>query len=147
MKLVVEELKSTLSQTVNFNLQKRYLFKGIRPYIYMHNSPAGIFTISIKSGGDTLASETFTSAEIKTELSTSDIYAHLWKILTFSAPLQLGKGEYELELSSSGYTFSQSSYMGWIKKHDTRFDETSGTPVSDMENPYSYQFFNFKEAR
>lgn len=146
-KLVVDELKGTLSQTVTIASRKRFLVEAVRPYIYMHNAPAGTFTLSVKSGATTLVSKDFTSTEIKSDLSTTDNYAHLWKALTFNEPLQLESGEYELELSSSGYTFSNSSYLGWVKEHESRFNETTGTELSDLYGPYSYQFLNHVEAR
>lgn len=146
-KLIVDELKTTLSQTVTIDHEKRYLIAAVRPYIYMHNAPAGTFTLSIKDGGTPVASKTFTSAEIKSDLSTTDNYAHLWKVIQFDDPVQLTSKEYELELSHSGYTFSPSSYIAWVREHENQFNETSGIPVSDLENPYSYQLLNYIEAK
>lgn len=145
MKLVVDELKTTLSQTFTLNNEGRSTIAGVRPYIYMHNAPAGTFTIKIKSGGNTLISQTFTSAEIKSNLSTSDNYAHIWKALIFDDPIQLGKGDYELELSTAGYSYSGASYLGWIREHEHITNEVSGTPVSDIENPRAFQFFALKD--
>jgi hypothetical protein len=146
-KLVVEELKATLSQTVTLTEQKRFLIEAVRPYIYMHNAPAGTFTIKIRQSGNELASKDFTSSEIKSDLSTTDNYAHLWKVIRFDNPIQLDRDEYEIELSSTGYTFSNSSYIGWIKEHENRFNKTDGSELSSLYGPYSYQLMNYIEAR
>lgn len=144
--LVVDELKTTLTQTFTLTLNKRYNIGGIRPYIYMHNSPSGTFTLKIKSGANTLASKDFTSAEIKTDMSTSDNYVHIWKGLLFDTPIQLVKGSYILELSSSGYSYSASSFLGWVKEYENIFNEVSGTPLSYFDNPYSFQLFEYRRA-
>jgi len=146
-KLVIDELHSTLSQTFTLYKNGRSTIEAIRPYIYMHNAPAGIFTLSIKSGGTALISKTFTSAEIKTDLSTTDNYAHLWKAIVFDNPSQFENGEYELELSSSGYTYSDSSHLGWIREHENLINEISGTPVSDIENPRAFQLLTRQVVR
>ena len=145
--LVLDELITTISQTMTVDHEKRIQIAGIRPYIYMHNAPAGTFTLSIKDGATTLASKDFTSAEIKSDLSTTDNYAHLWKRLVFDNPIQLTKKEYEIELSASGYSFSESGYIGWVREHENQFNRTSGTPISDLENPFSFQLFEYAESR
>ena len=139
--LVLDELITTLSQDFTINLNRRYSIEGIRPYIYMHNAPAGTFTLSLKEGVTTLVSQTFDSAEIKSDLSTSDNFAHIWKRLVFSTPFQLSKGTYTLELSSSGYTFAESAYIGWIREYENVFNETSGTIDTLFDNPFSFQIF------
>lgn len=145
--LVVEELKTTLSQTMTVDHEKRITIAGIRPYVYMHNNPAGTFTFKIKDGGVEIASQDFTSAEIKADLSTSDNYAHLFKRILFDNPIQLTKKEYELEISSSGYSFTESGYIGWIREHEHQFNRTAGTPISDIEKPMSFQLFEYTENR
>ena len=144
--LAVDELTTTLSQDFTINLNRRYSIEGIRPYIYMHNAPAGTFTLSVKDGVTTLASQTFDSAEIKSDLSTSDNYAHLWKRLVFDNPFQISKGTYTLELSSSGYTFSESNYLGWIREFENIFNETDGDNDSYDNNPFSFQIFENKRV-
>lgn len=138
-KLVVDELFTTLSQTFTVTNQIRLTIKAIRPYIYMHNNPSGTFTISLKEGATTLASKTFDSASIKTDLSTSDNYAHIFKTIVFDDPVYIGDGEYEIELSSSGYSYSKSSYIGWVREHENLINEVNGTPISDFGNPRTFQ--------
>ena len=147
MKLVIDELITSLSQTFTVEYNSRLTIEAIRPYIYMHNAPAGTFTLAVKSGGTELFSKSFTSSDIKSDLSTSDNYAHIWKALTFNDPAQIENGEYELELSASGYSFSNSSYLGWIREHENLTNEVSGTALSDLENPRAFQLLTRQVVR
>lgn len=139
MILIVEELKSTLSQEVTWSNVKRTHLKAIRPYIYMHNAPSGTFTISVKKGSDLLAESSFTSADIKSELSTTENYIHLWKTVSFVSAIPINSGNYTIELSSMGYTFSETSYIGWIKEHEDLINNNN--QVGDF--PLSIQFWTY----
>jgi len=132
--LVVEELKTTLSQDFKLNLNQRAIISAVRPYIYMHNAPAGTFTLSIKQSSTTLWSQNFTSQAIKDALETTDNYAHI-KLNLLPDYLKLSKGTYTAELSSSGYTPTSDSFIGWIKPHEDLYFDVYGTPSSDSENP------------
>lgn len=144
--LVVDELRSTLTQTFTYNLHKRASIAGVRPYLLMFNSPAGTFTITLKdNGGNTLASKNFTSTEIKSDMSTAHDYVYLWKALTFDTPVQIVKGTYSLVLSSSGYGYAVGSFLGWIKEHENQFNADDGTSTGYEDIPFSYQLFSYKE--
>jgi hypothetical protein len=144
--LVVEELYDTLEQEFFVNLDRRYSLKAIRPLLFMYNAPSGTFTLSIKQGANVLSSVSFDSAEIKSDLNTTANYAYLWKTLVFSNPIQLSKGAYTIELSSSSYSFSTFSYIGWIKEHENIFNDTVPLNADDFDNPLSFQLFEFKRA-
>jgi len=138
-KLVVDELKTTLSQSITLTQDRIYHIGGIKINLFMYNSPSGTFTLSLKQGATTLVSETFTSAELKSDLSTSDDYLYLYK--AFSLNARLKKGTYTLEISSSGYTYSSSSFLGWIKSHENIFNEQSDTPIDFTYNPFDYLIY------
>lgn len=145
--LVVDELQTTLTQNFTIDLNRRFELTAVRPYLLMYNSPSGTFTLSLKEGATTHASVNFTSAEIKSDLSTSNDYAYLWKTLQFSNPVFLSKGSYSLVLSSSGYTFSESAYLGWIKEHENIFNNTVDlSGVGSFDYPLSYQLFEKRGA-
>ena len=134
--LVCDELETTLTQTVNMNYDRVYHVAGLKIKLLMYNNPTGTFTLSLKSGVTTLASASFTSADIKTDLSTADNYAHLYKALNFSLPLK--KGSYDLVLSSSGYTFSASSFLGWCKSYANIFNEEADSTAPYTDKPFDY---------
>jgi len=131
--IVTEELVDTLTQTITLNYDRIYHVAGVKIKLLMYNTPSGTFTLSIKQGATTLSTATFTSADIKTDLSTTDNYAYLYKALNFSLPLK--KGSYDMVLSSSGYTYSESSFLGWIKSHENVFIEPTTALDVYIDNP------------
>ena len=142
--LVADELITTLTQTVNLSYDRVYHIAGLKIKLIMYNAPSGTFTLSIKSGATTLASTDFTSADIKTDLSTADNYAHIYKALTFSLPLK--KGAYDLVLSSSGYTYSATSFLGWCKSFENVFNQEVDDTVLYHDKPFDYLVYaNIRE--
>lgn len=137
--LVCDELIGTLTQTVNLSYDTVYHIAGIKIKLLMYNAPSGTFTLSLKSGATTLASDTFDSAEIKTDLSTANNYAHIYKALTFNLPLK--KGAYDLVLSSSGYTYSESSFLGWCKSFENIYNEQVDDTVLYNDKPFDYLLY------
>ena len=140
-KLVVDELQTTLEQTFTYDLDKRATIHAVGLYLYMCNAPSGTFTLSVKSGATTLISQTFDSAEMKTDMSTTDNYLYMWKTLLFDDLIQLEKGTYTLELSSSGYTYSSTSYLAWIKEHENIFMNYTGTANNFTMYPRSFRIY------
>lgn len=138
--LLVNPLKTTLTQEVRFNFDKRYIIKAICPYIYMHNSPSGLFHFKIKKSSITVFSHSFTSNDLKTALNTSDDYAHMfYAINPISGYLLLEKGLYDFELSHTGYSYSNSSYLGWITQHERLQNLMGYEPANDTENSFAFR--------
>ena len=133
--LVCQTLVSTLTQEIRFSQDVRYCIGSIAPYLYMHNSPAGAFTLSIKSGATTVFSQSFSSNDIKASLNTTDNYAHVFYPVVPSSPLHLERGTYSVELSASGYASSNSSFLAWVQQHEDLNNLLDYTPVSDEQNP------------
>lgn len=125
-------------QGFNVKLNRRYQVGGFKIYLYMHNSPAGTFTVNLKSGLNTLASKSFNSDDIKTSLDTIDSYAHVFYPIVFDENVILEKGSYDIELTASGYTFSDSAYIGWIKEYDI-YNEFETLPISQLDYPYGFR--------
>jgi len=134
--LVCDELLTTLTQTVNLTHDRVYHVAGLKIKVLMYNAPTGTFTLSLKSGVTTLASQTFTSASIKTGLSTTDNYAFLYNPLSFSLPLK--KGSYDLVLSASDYTYSPTSFLGWCKSYENIFNPQVDDTVAYIDKPFDY---------
>lgn len=136
--LVVQKLNTELSQDFRLSLDTRYNIGAVIPYLYMHNAPTGSFTVSVKSGATTLASNSFTCSDIKTSLGTAFNYAHVFYPVNFETT-QLGKGTYTLELSASGYSPSESSYVGWVQQHEDLNNLLDYEPLSDAQNPLAFR--------
>lgn len=133
--LVCQTLVSTLTQEIRFSQDVRYCIGSVAPYLYMHNAPAGTFTLSIKSGSTTVFSQSFTSASIKASLDTSDNYAHVFYPIVPTNPLHLERGTYSVEIGASGYTSTSSSFLAWVQQHEDLNNLLDYTPVSDDKNP------------
>ena len=124
MKLLVTELVGTISQTVvpskNDNVQ------AIRVGLYKHNNPAGSFKVEIQNTeGKLVASSNYLSvADI-----SSDAFYHGFIKFDISAHLKKDQ-EYKIVLTSTGYTFSESAYIGWCNS----FDLSSYSPSYEVKN-------------
>lgn len=142
MIIYVKPLDTTLTQEFKVE-NNRVQLAGLKPHLYFHNAPAGTFTMTLKNSNRTIASTTFTAASVKTELGTANDYFHIYKLLSFEAVLL---GTYELELSASGYTFAESSYIGWIKDHENIVGDTYGGVARDSELPYTIIPFSYNKS-
>jgi len=139
----VEALKATpLTQTFKIN-QNRLHLKAIRPWLYLHNDPSGTFTINVKDGSDLLDSVDFTINDLKVGASLNDNEYHK-SFFKFDFDVILNHDrDYTIELDSSGYTYSGSSYLGWIKEFENltnSFDETIWT---FQQKPFGYQLWGY----
>ena len=137
-----------LEHTFNLKSQSRYHIQSIAPYIYMHNAPAGTFTMSIYDVSDEsqVFTQSFTSSAIKAALSTSNNYAHAFYPIIPNTKLKLGAGTYRAELTSSGYTYGAESFLGWVQQHEDLNNELDYTPANDLENPLALRIKELKEG-
>lgn len=146
--LVIDELKSTLTQ--DFVLADDSLvglkLKAIRPLLYFHNDPSGTFTLTLKQGVSTVDSKSLTMAEILTDAGFSSNEFH-WGVFNFEFDKynKIKRGiTYTMELSSSGYTFADSSYLGWIKPHEDFINTFTGSGGSFLNNAFGYELWGHK---
>jgi len=143
--LLVDKLVETLSQDITVTSSNRIHVAAFIPYIYMCNAPAGTFTFSLIQNSITIFSKTFTSTEIKTSLATSNNYAHAFYPLIPDYLVQMSSGSYTVKLSASGYTPSESSYLGWIRQFENIQNEMSYTPTTDRQNPLAIRIKTYKK--
>lgn len=145
-KLVVEEFKvSPLVQ--EFQLDRKLIVVAIRPYLYCHNFPAGTFTLELLDENDSLInSQTFVSDSVYEGISTTNPYAHAWLRVTFERPSPIPKGNYKIKISTSGYTFSESSYLGWVKEHEDLKVPVKFIVSGDQNNPLSFEIWSYEQC-
>jgi len=143
-KLVTEELKTDLTQTITITDELIHHIDAVKIKLVMYNEPSGTFTLSLKEGATTYASKSFTSADIKTDLSTTDAYAWLYKAIQFDYTIPLRAGSYDFVLSHSGYTYSDSSFLGWVKSHENIFNSLSDAYSGDTNNPQDILIYEKK---
>lgn len=140
--LVIEELKTTLTQDFSWRPRERAHVIAARPHLYAHNNPAGTFTLALlNSSSATLASKSFLASDLYFALGTGNLYAQLYFPVIFDQAIHLPTGDYKLRLSSSGYSFSESAYMGWVRDHEDLKVPLLYTPPDDFHNPLSYEIW------
>lgn len=147
--LVVDELKA-VNLVQEFTLIPDMLtglrIKAVRPLLYLHNDPTGTFTISLKEGVNTIDSKSVTGAELIANSGFTASQYH-WGIFTFEFNKYnvLKKNiTYTIELSSSGYTFDESSFLGWVKPHEDFINTASDTIPIFTEYPYGYELWGLR---
>lgn len=142
--LVVDSLTSSLQQDIDVIGTERIHVAAFIPYLYIYNMPAGTFTFSLIKSSVTVFSQTFTCADIKTSLGTTNNYMHCFYPIIPSSLVQMAEGTYTVKISSSGYTASNSSYIGWIKQHENIQNGIEYTPSSDKQNPLAIRIKTYK---
>ena len=113
--LAIDRLITSFSQPIS--VSRDIDLKAMRVKLYGHNNPTGTFFLSIKSGATTILSNSFTSQDLKSKINATEPY--YWGEFAFPVSIVLLRGDYTIELSSSGYTFQESSFIGWAKDYDS----------------------------
>ena len=141
-KLIVQELDSSLTHIASTNY--RMVIGAVRPYLYKHLSPSGTFTISIIQNSVTLGSKSLTSTEIESLYTdiTNINYAHGPIKFEFDNPIVVNRGAFSIQLSSSGYSFSENAYFGWTRKHEG-FVNIFTDPNLITSNPLSVEVWTW----
>lgn len=133
--LLVQRLETELTQELRYNLSDRCQIGALIPYLYMHNSPAGTFAIDLLNSDDEIIiSQEFDCDDIKAALETSNNYAHVFYPIIPTNPIQIEYGLYTIKLSATGYTPSDSSYLGWIQQFENIQNVMDYVPVNDAQN-------------
>ena len=115
MKLVVHDLKAEgLFQVVRRN--RRTIVEAVRPHIYRHGFPAGSLKVQILKEDDTLVAE---SDSVLISSIETENYFHGNVRFLISAYLDKNTN-YKIKLTSSGYTYSESAFIGWCVGFDLR---------------------------
>jgi len=130
-------------------LEKDILINAIRPYIYKHNSPAGTIRMAIWKNAAEIAYGELTSTEMENlddDLANFD-FAHGHMRFDLNRFVRLRKGEYTIKMSSTGYTFSESAYFGWVKAHEDIRYSINGVSQNAFENPYTVELWRNEDAK
>lgn len=145
--LLVEPLNSELTQEMEYTLNERCHLGAIIPYLYLHNASADYFRVSLKKSGSTLFSKDFTVTEVKTSLSTSNNYAHVFYPIIPTNPVQIYSGTYTVHLEAGpNYNPTESSFIGWVRQFEDVQNEVNYTVTSDDSNPLALRLKIYKEG-
>lgn len=144
--LVIETLVTELSQDIRLSGKERYSIGAIIPYIYMHNSPSGTFTLKLLSGVTELLSQSFTSSDIKALIPTINNYAHVFYPVIPINPIQLDSGIYTVKITASGYAPTSVSFLALIRQHEDLNNKLDYVPLTDDENPLAIRLKVYKRG-
>lgn len=140
MKLVVAELTSSgLEQIVVPS--KNTIVEAIRPHIYRHNFAAGSLKLSIYDSLNNLVAE---SDPVAISSIQSLAYFHGYVRFNINAYLKRDQ-EYRIKLTGTGYTFSESAYIGWCNGFDLGKYDPITTPISDFAAPFDLEIWERTE--
>lgn len=139
--LLLNPLVTTLTQKIKIPGNNRSHIQAIRPRLLLFNNPSGSLKIAVKDlSGSERFSLTQSISDIYTNSSISDDYAHGFFKFEFSEVSILDPGTYNVELSGSGYSYSDSSYIGWIIDYEFHtLDRTSS-----LINPYGMEIWAWR---
>ena len=140
--LVIDELRTTLEQ--DFEILERMQITTIRPVLYIHSAPAGSVIIKIKSGSTVLSEATMLISDIISEGSLSD---YSWGSFSFTLNEEIvlhPETTYTIELSGSGYSYSDSSYIGMVKPHENEINELQDSTANPLENAFGFELWGYK---
>jgi len=142
--VLYEELQATPIEQ-DIVVTERISFHALRLYLIKSLSPAGNLICKIKKGATVVAEKQLTSAEIEANADgvTSTNYFHGFVKFPFG-DLSLNPGDYTIELSSSGYSFTATSFYGWVKEFENRSNQLTGTVSIVADNPHSFQIWEYK---
>jgi len=138
----VEPLKVT-PLVQEFKIKRNRLrIKAIRPWLYLHDDPAGTFTLTLKDGSNALDSHDFTVDDLRLGAGFADNqFHHGYFNLPIEAVLNHDQ-TYTMELSASGYTFG-SSYLGWIKEFESLKNSFDDPIWTYHQNPFGYELWGY----
>lgn len=144
--LLIQKLETELAQELRYNLSDRCQIGAFIPYIYMHNAPSGTFTIDLlNSDDDVIMSKQFDCDDIKTALSSTDNYAHVFYPIIPTSPIQIEYGTYTIKLSASGYSPTNASYLGWIQQHENIQNIMDYVPSDDTKNSLALRIKKWRQ--
>lgn len=144
---VVDELRAiTLVQPVR--ILTPITVGSIKAIFYVHNLPLGMFTATLKKGLETILSWSFDSTTLQNSFDGIEPHFAVVYPLYKSSAFRLGTGDYTLELSSVGYTYHASSWIGWCKDWQGPMQKTYGPGLEEFRNfPYSHRIIEYRESK
>lgn len=140
-KLVVQELITELNHDASVTSRK--ILHTVRPWIYKHGSPAGIFTVEIWQFGAKLGESSLTAAQIETNAGLNpNEFFHGPVQFKLATPVPINPGSFQVKLKATGYGFQESAYFGWVKPHED-FINNFTNPNDPRRNVLGIEFWTY----
>ena len=145
--LVVTELRTSLTQSYSFDLNERAHIGSVSPYIYIHNAPAGNFSLTLSQNSNVVISKSFDCNDLLSELGTVDDFAHGFFPFIDDSLMIVENGDFTVTLTAvSGYSYNESSFIGWVRQHEDIQNAMNYTPLNDSENPLAARIKIYKQG-
>lgn len=142
MKLILDELLSTLSQQITVGAHDIQLY-AVRPHVVRYQQPAGSLQVQIWDVNGKLIDS---SEVIAISAIGSDNFWHGYQRFLISTELKAGT-VYRIALASSGYSFVEGTFIGWALDYDLRKVPASYSPNAGTSAPLDLEIFESKEFR
>lgn len=151
MHLILEELpdstaENQLLQPIWNKNGRPVHVKHLRPHIYKHLAPSGSFYMAITdvfqnviAASNSLTATQINSANYFHGYVRFDIDAYLPKTVEGNFYTY-----YYLSLRSTGYTYSDSAFIGWCYDYDRAQFDLEYTPVGDLDMPFGCEIWESK---
>lgn len=142
--LLVCPLFTSLSQRITIPEPKRNHVVAVRPRLLLFNNPSGSLKLAVKTtAGSELFSLTQSISDIYTNSLVGNAYAHGFFRFQFSNVSILEPGDYDIELSGSSYTYSNSAYIGWLSDYEFVTTKTSNSAIT---NPLGMEIWTWRDT-
>lgn len=129
MKFIMHELRAyEISQSVVPS--KNCLVYAIRPHLYVKGTPAGSLKLQLLDSNGELIKES-ESVSISSINSASYFHGYVRFYIDFYMKRDVS---YIVKLSSTGYTYSDNAYAGWISDENLVKYELNYTPTKSIYN-------------
>lgn len=141
MTIIVYELLTELTQELTTDRRYKQVV-AVRPHIYRHGSPVGSVYVEIRDESDAVVatSDTRAMADIGT-----GAYWHGKARFMISAQLAPST-TYKMVMVASGYSFSESAYLGWANSFDLSSIEATYTPAEGYGAPLAMEVWTRRHA-
>jgi len=142
--LVVNPIENSMVATMEYEGYERLKLAAVIPYLYFHNKSNDNITFTMAKDGVEVFSDTFTAADVKTALGTTDNYFHVYYPITPSNPIQLTAGTYTFTIDAPNY--SPDGFVGWIQQHEDVQTPFSYESSDSSQNPLTIRFKEYREG-
>jgi hypothetical protein len=138
MNLILQELNTELVQAITTTkILNLYAF---RLHLYKQGNPSGSLFVRIKDaqGGTIADSEPISISSI----SNAD-YFHGYVRFLISYPLKINT-EYFISLKQSGYSFSESAFIGWVQDLGLQRVTATYSPNTSYNSPLGLEVWAYE---
>lgn len=111
-RLVVDELRDTLTQGVSFSL--RTTIQRIMPHLYIQGSPTGSIRLRLLKDATTVSETTHDLADVTARAGKTLANYHGYVSFEFLKPPICAAGDYTIELEAVSYAFDEETLVGWV---------------------------------